>query len=236
MPLWALIFDRATNCTTSTSGGIRSSRPGACYCIAELLSLVDRSTLLLTVISMRPAALPPMETSKNTTGRDMVAVEGVFGERRVGKGEGWRDVRPGGSWWHRFSRTSSSSWLLGMETLFTYVLLARRRRAPRRCSLCFCCSLCAGYIHSPQLFPVSRASNMPTCQSTACIALAAVITLIAGVSDAFVAPSLSSKIDARGRSNTRAGRSSSCLSMGADGGTTRGEQRGDVVLARQRQQ
>lgn len=109
------------------------------------------------------------------------------------------------------------------------------RSAPALLAL-FCSSLCAGYIHSPQLFPVSRASNMPTCQSTACIALAAVITLIAGVSDAFVAPSLSSKIDARGRSNTRAGRSSSCLSMGADGGTTRGEQRGDVVRARQRQQ
>eukprot|EP00903_Cladosiphon_okamuranus_P013006 g12135.t1 len=66
---------------------------------------------------------------------------------------------------------------------------------------------------------------MSACKSTACITLAAVITLIAGVSDAFVAgPSLSlrSKIESRGSSNTRAG-GRSCLAMGADGGTTRGE-------------
>lgn len=123
--------------------------------------------------------------------------------------------------WKPFSRTSC--WLAA----------AALRAAARSVFAVLCVP--ATYIHH-KLFPVSRASNMPTCQSTACIALAAVITLIAGVSDAFVAPSLSSKIDARGRSNTRAGRSSSCLSMGADGGTTRGEQRGDVVLARQRQQ
>lgn len=95
----------------------------------------------------------------------------------------------------------------------------------------------AGYFYSHALlislalvFFSARSNTMSTCKSTACIALAAVITLIAGVSDAFVAApsvSVSSKIDALGGSNTRAasGRSR-CLSMGADGGTTRGEQRG----------
>lgn len=83
---------------------------------------------------------------------------------------------------------------------------------------CGCC--CVDQRH----YILSLASlNMPTCKSTAFVALAAVITLIAGVSDAFVVPSVSSKIDAR-VSNTRAGRSS-YLSMGADGGTTRGDNR-----------
>ncbi|CAM9106651.1 unnamed protein product [Ectocarpus fasciculatus] len=69
---------------------------------------------------------------------------------------------------------------------------------------------------------------MSPCKSTACVALAAVITLIAGVSDAFVLPSAS--LLGSSRPNSRApssSSSSSSLSMGADGGTTRGK---DLVI------
>lgn len=112
-----------------------------------------------------------------------------------------------------------------METHFTYVLLegsafhsSLRSRSPL--SVCSPQSLCA-------------TANMSTCKSATRIALAAVMTLIAGVSDAFVAPpsmsgvSSYSKIDVRAGSKTRADRSS--LSMGADGGTTRGEQGREAV-------
>lgn len=115
---------------------------------------------------------------------------------------------------------------------FTYVLLSvvspSAVFASLLCVLCLVvfAQFCAPDIHHTLFLSRSSArENMPTSTSAACIA---VITVIVGVSDAFVAPSLSCKIDARRMSNTRAGRSS-CLSMGADGGTTRGETREDVI-------
>lgn len=69
--------------------------------------------------------------------------------------------------------------------------------------------------------------NMSPCKSTACVALAAVITLIAGVSDAFVVPSASALGASRSNSRAPGSSSSSSLSMGADGGTTRGK---DLVV------
>ncbi|CAN0012123.1 unnamed protein product, partial [Ectocarpus sp. 13 AM-2016] len=64
---------------------------------------------------------------------------------------------------------------------------------------------------------------MSPCKSTACVALAAVITLIAGVSDAFVVPSASVLSASKSDSRAPGSSSSSSLSMGADGGTTRGK-------------
>lgn len=77
-PMRVLIFEQGTKPRNLNIGRHKIQRRAGASC-GTTLGCLRR---FLTVISMRPAAFPPMEMSKNTTGRDMVAVEGGCGRKK----------------------------------------------------------------------------------------------------------------------------------------------------------